>query len=46
MIEYNPSEFSQIRLQYSSDQTDAKQTAARWYLQYIVTFGAHAAHSY
>ncbi|HEX7927005.1 MAG TPA: TonB-dependent receptor [bacterium] len=46
MVEYDPTEFSQIRLQYSNDQTDPKQTVARWYLQYIVTLGAHAAHSY
>jgi hypothetical protein len=46
MAEYDPSEFSQIRLQYSQDQSVPDESVARWYLQYVVTFGAHAAHSY
>jgi hypothetical protein len=46
MLEFDPSEFSQIRLQYSSDHSNPEQTVARWYLQFIVTLGAHAAHNY
>ncbi len=46
MVEFDPTEFSQVRLQYSSDRTDPKETVGRWYLQYIVTLGAHAAHKY
>ncbi len=46
MVEFDPSEFSQVRLQYSSDMTNPKETVGRWYLQYIVTLGAHAAHTY
>ncbi|HUJ73625.1 MAG TPA: hypothetical protein VL359_02155, partial [bacterium] len=46
MVEYWPSEFSQFRLQYSQDHTDPKQSVDVWYLQYIITMGAHAAHTY
>jgi hypothetical protein len=46
MVEFDPSEFSQIRLQYSSDRTRPDETVGRWFLQYIATFGAHAAHTY
>ncbi len=45
MLEFWPSEFSQFRLQYSNDQT-TRQSEDRWYLQYIITLGAHAAHTY
>jgi hypothetical protein len=45
MVEFWPSEFSQFRVQYSSDQS-SKQAVDRWYLQYIITLGAHAAHTY
>ena len=46
MAEYDPSEFSRIRLQYSQDDSVPDEPVARWYLQYVVTFGAHAAHPY
>jgi hypothetical protein len=46
MIEYDTSEFGQLRLQYSADKTDPSQTIGRWFLQYIVTLGSHAAHTY
>jgi hypothetical protein len=45
MVEFWPSEFSQFRVQYSSDQA-SKRAVDRWYLQYIITLGAHAAHTY
>jgi len=49
MLEYWPSEFSQFRLQYSQDNTLPKAlggTVDRVYLQYLITLGAHAAHTY
>jgi hypothetical protein len=49
MLEFWPSEFSQFRLQYSQDNTLPKPLGGsvnRYYLQYIVTLGAHAAHVY
>jgi hypothetical protein len=46
MVEYDPSEFSLVRLQYSQDKTDPVHTVGRWYLQYIITLGSHAAHTY
>jgi hypothetical protein len=45
MVEFWPSDFSQFRFQYSSDQS-SRQSVDRWYLQYIITIGAHAAHTY
>ncbi len=46
IVEFWPSEFSQFRLQYSQDQSNPQRSVDRWYLQYIVTLGAHAAHAY
>ena len=46
MVEFWPSEFSQFRVQYSSDQTVPSHPVDRFYLQYIITLGAHAAHTY
>jgi hypothetical protein len=46
MIEFDPSEFSQIRFQYSRDETQPGAAVNRWYLQYTITAGAHPAHTY
>ena len=46
MVEFWPSDFSQFRAQYSHDQTVRGNPVDRFYLQYIVTLGAHAAHTY
>jgi hypothetical protein len=49
MVEFWPSEFSQFRLQYSQDNTLPKSLGGsvdRFYLQYLITLGAHAAHTY
>jgi hypothetical protein len=47
-LEYNPSEFSRIRLQYNHDRTDmaTKQTNNEVILQFNFSIGAHAAHSF
>ena len=45
MVDFSHSEFSRLRLQYEYDQStpDSDQV---WMLQYIMTLGAHGAHSY
>lgn len=45
MVDWSPSEYSRLRLQYDLDQS-APQTVDRLYLQYIMSLGAHGTHSY
>jgi len=45
MLEWLPSEFSRIRLQYNNDQS-YKNTDNQVFLQYTFSLGAHGAHSY
>lgn len=45
MVDWSPSEYSRLRLQYDLDQS-APQTVDRLYLQYIMGLGAHGAHLY
>lgn len=45
MLDWTNSEFSRIRLQYSRDES-APEKIDIWTLQYIMSLGAHAAHSY
>lgn len=46
MIDWTNSEFSRIRAQYNSDETMKGQKDDQFILQYIMSFGAHAAHKY
>ena len=46
MIDYNPSEFSRIRLQYARSETLPGVPDNEWFLQYILSLGAHGAHKY
>ena len=47
MAEYNPSEFTRIRLQYTHDESARNgQSNDEVYLQFIFGIGAHAAHSF
>ncbi|HOJ31437.1 MAG TPA: hypothetical protein PLP13_05315 [bacterium] len=47
MVEFNPSEFSKIRLQYNYDKSSRDgRTNNEWYLQFIGGVGAHAAHTF
>lgn len=46
MVDYSPSEFSRIRLQYSRDQSRLNATDNQWYLQYQMSLGAHGAHQF
>jgi hypothetical protein len=45
MLEYAPSEFSRVRLQYNRDRSRVVADN-QWYLQYIMSLGAHRPHSY
>lgn len=47
MAEYNPTEFSRIRLQYNHDRSSSGNRINREFiLQFIFGIGAHAAHAY
>lgn len=46
MLEYDHSEFSRLRLQYSYDRSRPFGTDHQFLLQYTATIGAHPAHSY
>jgi hypothetical protein len=46
MVDYSPSEFSRLRLQLAQDQTRPGVTDNQVFLQYIMSLGTHAAHSF
>ena len=46
MLDWNGSEFSRIRLQYARDQSRPGASDNQIYLQYIMSLGAHGAHSF
>jgi hypothetical protein len=46
MLDYTPSEFSRIRLQWGQSKTQAGVTDNQLFLQYILTLGAHGAHKF
>jgi hypothetical protein len=43
MVDYSNSEFSRLRLQYTRDQSQAVADN-QWFVQYIMSLGAHGAH--
>jgi hypothetical protein len=45
MLDWSPSEFSRLRLQYTDDQV-LEESDSVWYLQYIMSIGAHRAHQF
>ena len=45
MFDWSPSEFSRLRLQYTRDDV-LPVTDDQWYLQYIMSIGAHGAHQF
>ncbi|MDH5345903.1 MAG: hypothetical protein OEW59_09080 [Gammaproteobacteria bacterium] len=45
MVDWSPSEFSRLRLQYTRDSV-LDTTDDQWYLQYIMSIGAHGAHQF
>lgn len=46
MVDWNPSEFSRLRLQYNRDLSAQNLTDDQIFLQYIFSLGAHGAHRY
>jgi hypothetical protein len=45
MVDWSPSEFSRLRLQYTNDKV-LPVSENQWYLQYIMSIGAHGAHQF
>ena len=46
MVDWSPTEFSRVRLQYSRDDQQAGLTNNQLLLQYIMSLGAHGAHRF
>jgi len=46
MLDWNPSEFSRLRLQYNQDKSQLGLTDHQFFLQYIYSLGAHGAHKF
>jgi hypothetical protein len=46
MVDFNPSEFSRLRLQFAQDRSHEGITDNQLFLQYQMSLGAHGAHSY
>jgi hypothetical protein len=46
MVDWSPSEFSRWRLQFAQSKTVAGLTDNQWFIQYILSLGAHGAHKY
>ena len=46
MADWNPSEFSRLRLQFARDQSQQGLSDRQVTLQYIMSLGAHGAHKY
>lgn len=45
MLDWSPSEFSRVRMQYTDDNV-LSTTDRQWTLQYIMSLGAHGAHQF
>lgn len=46
MLDWNPSEYSRVRLQYNRDRAESGVTDDQIFLQYIFSLGAHGAHKF
>jgi hypothetical protein len=46
MVDYSPSEFSRLRLQYTQDKSMQGSDENQWYVQYIYSLGTHGAHAF
>lgn len=46
MVDYSPSEFSRIRLQFARDESRREGTDNQVFVQYQMSLGAHGAHKY
>lgn len=45
MFDWSSSEFSRLRLQYTNDRV-LPDTESQWFVQYIMSIGAHGAHAF
>lgn len=46
MLDYSPSEFSRLRLQYSKDKSMESLGENQWFVQYVHSLGSHGAHKF
>ena len=46
MVDWTPDEYSRFRLQYAQDKTRPEATDNQFWVQYIMSLGAHGAHKY
>jgi hypothetical protein len=46
MVDFNPSEFSRVRLQIARDSAGQGGSDNQLFLQYQMSLGAHGAHGY
>ncbi|RZI44193.1 hypothetical protein EGT07_01830 [Herbaspirillum sp. HC18] len=46
MLDYSPSEFSRFRMQFARDRSRPEATDSQFFLQYIMSLGAHGAHTF
>ncbi|NCN89721.1 MAG: hypothetical protein GW936_09850, partial [Gallionella sp.] len=46
MLDYSPSEFSRLRVQLANDQSRQGLADTQFFVQYIMSLGAHGAHGY
>ena len=46
MLDYNPSEFSRVRLQFAQDRSREGRADNQIFIQYQMSLGAHGAHGY
>lgn len=46
MVDYNPSEFSRVRLQFAQDRSREGVTDNQFFVEYQMSLGAHGAHGY
>ncbi len=46
MADFSNSEFSRLRFQVNKDESRVNQKDTQWYLQYIMSLGAHGAHTF
>lgn len=46
MVDYSPSEFSRIRVQFAQDKSRQGMTDKQAFVQYLMSIGAHGAHQF
>ncbi|TFW18070.1 hypothetical protein E4L96_13575, partial [Massilia arenosa] len=46
MLDWSPSEFSRLRLQFAQDKARRGESDNQIYLQYVMSLGTHAAHAF